>query len=386
VNVLKLVHDPRFFTEESIKERAERYGFPNNLAVELFLWDCEIAAKLQRHSDNLILKGGAAVQLHLPVEMQRGSIDIDMVTPLSEGEVEDVIRQTESSIPSLSFRRHTPSSHINTIPLVTYFGDIPSLVSDRGSNLSIKTEFLMENLQLSHTTLPKASTFALETRNIKCYTVPSLIGDKLLTLASNTIGVRNEEDVPKQIYDVNNLSEIHRLSPEDFNKITDTITQLIPIETGYRGLQTGKKEVLEDIHNSLNKYCLRGTSGADRETWRNITAFQQFYINSSQRRNQDGWSEAAWRLRFLTELVNSIFKGKEPRKAADQYSSALRKSKKLEEVKGEKIKEFRNKLLKHAEPNTPYYKELRGKSLNRVYWQIIKSYNMETVHSLIIIT
>jgi len=378
---LELVHDPRFFTEESVRERAERYGFPNNLAVELFLWDCEIAAQLQRGSDDLILKGGAAVQLHLPVEMQRGSIDIDMVTPLSEGEVEDLIRQTESRIPSLSFRRHTPSSPINKIPLVTYFGDVPSLVSDRGSNLSIKTEFLMENLQLSHTSLPKANTFALETRNIKCYTVPSLIGDKLLTLAGNTIGLRNEEDVPKQIYDVSNLSEIHPPSQGDFSRITDTITKLIPIETGYRGLQIGKKEVLEDVQNSLNKYCLLGTSGADRETWRNITAFQQFYINSSQRRNQDGWSERAWRLRFLSDLITSIHQGESPKAQAAKYSNVTKISKKLKTVQGKKIIETRRDLLNHAKPHTRFFKELRGKPLTRVFWQIIHKDNIEAVQS-----
>jgi len=50
-----LIHDASYFTEESVKMRAKQHRFPNNLAVELFLWDCEIAAQLQTQSQSLIL-------------------------------------------------------------------------------------------------------------------------------------------------------------------------------------------------------------------------------------------------------------------------------------------------------------------------------------------
>lgn len=380
---LKLIHDPKYFTEKSIKQRSERYGFPNHLTVELFLWNCEIAAQLQSHTDKLILKGGAATQLHLPVEKQRGSIDIDMITSLSEKKIEDILELTSSQISELSYKKYIPQTPTINIPLLTYFVNIPSLMSDRESNISIKTEFLLENLNLPHVTLPNPATFALETRNIKCSSLPCLIGDKYLTLARDTIGLVREEDVPKQIYDVATLSEIRELSTKDFIQIKDTISTLIPVETGYRNLQTGEEEIKKSIYSRLEDYCLLGTSYADKEIWKNIQAFQQFYVNYSQRMNQDEWSERAWRLRFLFSQVNSILEGELPQIAAKKYSKCMKIAAKMKKVRGSAILDMRKELLKHADFHIPYFKELRGKSLNRVYWQIIKMNNIESVHSTI---
>jgi len=305
----------------------------------------------------------------------------DMTGLQTEEEVSEIIYRIPSRIPEISFKKHEPISPIHNIPLITYFWKIPSLIPERTSDISIKTEFLLEDLKIPHVTLPKATTFALETKNIKCYTVPSLIGDKLLTLASNTIGVTKEGDVPKQIYDVATLSELYVLSPDDFAQIQYAMNKLIPVESGYRDLQLEEREVLSDIQTSLQRYCLLGTSGEDGETWNNITRFQQFYVNSSQRKNRDEWAEQAWRLRFLTELIGSMFEGESAQTQAIKYSSAINTSKKLSEVKGARIIESRKELLKHAKQFTPFFKQLRGKSLNRVFWQVIDRENLEDVQS-----
>jgi len=43
---MSLIHNAEYFTKEEILERARKYEFPNPLAVEIFLWDCELAAQL----------------------------------------------------------------------------------------------------------------------------------------------------------------------------------------------------------------------------------------------------------------------------------------------------------------------------------------------------
>ncbi|MBD3173326.1 hypothetical protein GF326_12750 [Candidatus Bathyarchaeota archaeon] len=377
---MELCHDSKYFTETSIKERSTKYGFPNNLPIELFLWDCEIAAQLQNHSKDLVLKGGAAVQLHLPVEMQRGSIDIDMITKLNESEIEKILQKVNSKLPEFTFKKHTPREPILNIPLVTYFGSRQSLILDRLNDISIKAEFLMEDVAIEHLVKPEATTFALDTKNIRCYSVPSLIGDKLLTLAGATIGVQKQEDVPKQIYDVSALCEVNYLSAHDFKQIFKTISTLIPIEANYRNLDLTIEGALKDIQTSLEKRCLLGTTGVDKDIWKNISSFQQFYVNFSQRKNQDEWSEKAWRLDYLSQLVFSILKGESTQKQAEKHNSAIYTSNKLAEIKGTKIKKLRTELLKHAPPDTPYYKELKGKSLRRIYWQMITSDNIEKVN------
>ena len=68
---MKLIHSEKYFKKEEILERARKYEFPNPLAVEIFLWDCELAAQYQEVCPKIMLKGGATAQLHLLLEMQR---------------------------------------------------------------------------------------------------------------------------------------------------------------------------------------------------------------------------------------------------------------------------------------------------------------------------
>jgi len=107
--------------------RARKYEFPNPLAVEIFLWDCELAAQLQDACSDVVLKGGAAAQLHLPLEKQRGSIDIDVATPLKRSDVDELVQKvSESSEGSMEFKLHQPKTPIPRLPLVTYFAKMPA--------------------------------------------------------------------------------------------------------------------------------------------------------------------------------------------------------------------------------------------------------------------
>jgi len=240
---MELIHDQAFFSEKSIRERAERYGFSDLLPVELFLWDCEVAAQLQRESGKLILKGGAAVQLHLPTEMQRGSVDVDLVGPLTERDVQEMVSRVQKRLPALGFERYTPKRPRTNIPLITYFVKTPAVVlTETRRKLEIKTEFLLEDLKLPVETVSRVETFAVEVKKLKCYSVTALLGDKLLTLAEKTIGIQNPADIPKQIYDVALLSEQYILTSRHLSEIIDVMKQLTPVESGYRNMKLSPKD------------------------------------------------------------------------------------------------------------------------------------------------
>ncbi|MFH2110591.1 MAG: nucleotidyl transferase AbiEii/AbiGii toxin family protein [Candidatus Bathyarchaeota archaeon] len=378
-----MLHDARFFNEESIKRKAAENGFSNNLAIELFLWDCEIAAQVQNLSQDLVLKGGAAVQLHLPVQMQRGSIDVDLVGNLTEDEVDDILDKVPENLPEVSFELYQPRSPVTRIPMVTYHANIPSLVVERRERgIQLKTEFLLEDLRLPSETIADAHTFALDVKNIRCYTVSSLIGDKLLTLAGTTIGVPREDDVPKQMYDVANLSMLHPLSGDEFRQIGETVEKLVPIEAGYREKQLEVSQVLEDIENSLEKYRFLGTSLVKPDTWRAVDGFQQFYVSSSQRRNRDEWSQRAWHLTFLTDLVRDTIQHRSAGQCASTYASVLEILEQLKGVSEDKVRNVKTELLKLAPPKTPGFRELKGKSLQRIFYQMVTRENIEAIQNL----
>ena len=51
------------------------------------------------------MKGGAAAQLHLPVQMQRGSIDVDIVCPHTREEIVEVLSCIHARIPTVEFEK-----------------------------------------------------------------------------------------------------------------------------------------------------------------------------------------------------------------------------------------------------------------------------------------
>jgi predicted nucleotidyltransferase component of viral defense system len=380
-----LIHRKTFFTKKSIRERAERYGFSDLLPVELFLWDCEVTAQLQRESDKLILKGGAAVQLHLPIEMQRGSVDVDLVGPLTPQDVQEIVTQVQKRLPTLGFQRYRPKRPRTKVPLITYFVKTPAIVpTETRKNLEIKTEFLLEDLKLPTETITQAETFAVKVKNLKCYSVTALLGDKLLTLAENTIGVQEPADIPKQIYDVALLSEQRILTPRQLSEIINVIKQLTPIEASYRKLKLNPEDALKDTQNTMEKYSLLDTAGADNSIKRNITNFQQFYVNESQRQPWYEWCIRALRIRFLAQLIAAVIENRATTKqTAKDYSSAVQTAQDLQKISGAQVKELRSRIMALADRDIPYFKELRGKPIHRVFWQVANQENLDAIQNMI---
>lgn len=73
----KLFHDETAFKRETFLKRMHEYGFKNMGRMELFLWDLELFLQIQKIlGDRIVLKGGAATQFYLPIEVQRTSVDI----------------------------------------------------------------------------------------------------------------------------------------------------------------------------------------------------------------------------------------------------------------------------------------------------------------------
>ena len=155
---MNFIHHAKYFTKEEILERARKYRFPNPLAVEIFLWDCELAAQLQDVCPDILLRGGAAAQLYLPLEKQRGSIDIDITTPLKKSDMVKIVQKVSKSLDDyVKFELHKPREPIPRLPLVTYFVRMPTKLDLRKKELEIKIDIFMHAcMQFSahHTTEP----------------------------------------------------------------------------------------------------------------------------------------------------------------------------------------------------------------------------------------
>lgn len=383
---MNLLHDPVYFKKNEILRRAKLFEFPNPLAVELFLWGCEITFQLQKLSDAIILKGGAAVQLHLPVEMQRGSIDVDVVARFDENEILEIISDLKKSLgDDMSFRLHEPKELIQNIPMKTFFVSVPSVLEMQNRDfLEIKIDFLMEDLDLPIIQLEKIPTFALDIEKITCFTRGVMIGDKILTLAKESVGLTLLSDYPKQIYDVEKLISHNKFSEEDVNHIIKSIKKYTILEIGYRAIDVSLSEVLTHIITTMDEYASIDTSKGEDNIKKSIDSFQQFYVSKSQRSPYFGWSIKCLKIKFLIKLIlMNVDDQLSIADLCDFFNRSIKFSKKLELIKGDIIKEYRGNLLEMAEEYIPYFKELRGKPLERVFWQVLTFNNLEKIESLL---
>lgn len=382
---MSLINDAKYFTPEEILERARKYEFPNPLAVEIFLWDCEIAAQLQDKCADMVLKGGAAAQLHLPLEKQRGSVDIDLATPLSKGDIAEIVQKISRSLEgNVKFKLHKPKKPTPKLPLVTYYAKAPSKTDSSREELEIKIDIFLKSPNLPTVVLNNVQTFAVDVQRMKCFTVGTLIGDKLLTLAEESTGMTLKADYPKQIYDIDALLEACEISKDTVGDMVESVKALTKLEASIRSMKITPTEALHDIIKTMEKYSLVDTSGGDASIKKNIDAFQQFFVNKNQRKPFYGWSSKSLKIKLLATLIGECIENK---LSESDVAKVITQSKsiaaKLNQVSGKDVIEVRKKLLNLAQTKIPYFKEMKGKTLDRVFWQIVTLETLQDIKSIL---
>jgi len=359
---MRLICDTKYFIEKEILKRAKKYEFPNPLAVEIFLWDCELAAQLQDACADIVLKGGAAAQLHLPLENQRGSIDIDVASPLTKSGAAEIVQKVSKSLEGhVKFELHKPKKPIPKLPLITYFAKTPTKLDLTRKELEIKIDVSLESPDLPSLILKNAKTFAADVKKMKCLTAGALAGDKLLTLAKGSIGMRLEADYPKQIYDVDALLEKCKISDKFVNEMLTSVKTLTQLEASYRNINISSSDALGDVIKTMDEYSLVDTTGGNSSIKKNIERFQQFFVNNNQRKPFYGWSSKSLKIRFLATLIQEHIANK---LSDTDVAKAIGQSKNIGErlykISGTDVSQVRKRLLGLAQTKIPYFKEMRG--------------------------
>ncbi len=384
---MTFINDTSFFTRDTLESRAKKFGVPNPLALELLLWDYEIAANLQGISDAIILKGGAACQLLLPTEAQRGSVDVDLISSLAKDEIEGICAQIEGKM-ATKFRPYTPEKPIHKLPLVTYFVEAPTCFPQpTRKNLEIQTEILLEKIVLPVIEVKNIETLAVDVKRMMCYPASVLLGDKILTLAKRTIGIpeKREADYPKQMYDIDMLLQYQNIrSEDDLNTTLNTIKTLTKLEAGYREIEVEPQAALGDVVNTMKEYSLIDTPSANPKIKKFVDSFQQFLVSGNQQLPKYSWSIRALKISFLSMFFAECLVGKRNLKdAADMIQCCLRMERQIKEVKGDKVPVLKNKLMGTITERIKHFKELKGKPLDRVFWQAVTPDNISKIEEIL---
>ncbi len=404
----KLFHDEVAFRRETLEERMQDYGFKNMGRMELFLWDLELFLQIQdRLGDRVVLKGGAATQFYLPKEAQRTSVDIDMLFAGTEAEIDEVLDQIETARGDgsglLHFRKHVPKNPKTTLPLFTYYTDIPSVLTAAERNVrdtdtqsqELKVEFITQGEKREYSVVSGEDIFAVHsTKKYQVLPLDSLFADKLTTIGRNTIGVQDDrmDEQVKQFYDIlmltrhcresMNPTEIWRRyktrAEEEWNERANSNGEWEVLN----GKAFSLDEVIEDVKEQLQRYG-QVDNGEDKELKKAINDFKGLYLNSEVSyapadvacgaslvrimyellAKEDGWSK-------ITEIIDT--------EALLYFPelSGMEKGKKIREVRDMMIERFGDASLIPA-------KILKGKNPQRVFWAVVTLENIDEIKAAI---
>lgn len=393
-----LFHDETAFKRETFLVRQQEYGFKNMGRLELFLWDLELFLQIQKIlGDRIVLKGGAATQFYLPVEVQRTSVDIDMLFFGSEKEINETLEKITALLGNddglFEFRKHIPKNPKTSLPLNTYYVDIPSVLSaeerraegDEVPHQELKIEFIMCNEELEHQKRTGENIFAVNS-NCEYQLLPlnTLFADKLTTLGCETIGVQNTrlDEQVKQFYDILMLSK-YCLNNLDCAVVKEKYLRRAEEEWQERLTEPyDMSTVIADVRNQLLRYGM-ADSGDDAELKKYINDFNSLYLNSKVDFSpQNVACGAAW-IRLMYELI--LFgDGWEKLQKAMSIEERLMFRDFTGKEKGQIIRKVRDGLIQEFYSYSTISPQiLKGKNIKRVFWAIVDADNILEIEKLV---
>lgn len=250
------LHFSNFLTTQHINQVKSNYGFQNSAPIEKFIMDFEAFFHIKDYIPNSIVKGGMSVPFHLPDNTARRlSVDIDIVTSMSEDQVKEAMQKVREKLDGAitigeNYKPHAPRKNLN---LLTYHPKFGSCLGGQGEVKVEITYDFTEPIQVKDVVEP-IDLFACNIDfPFKTYNIGSLIGDKITTLGFNTIGIGDDraDERPKQIYDVATLTK-HTTSEEDFEDVVDGFQKISQYEMSVFENDFTIANIIDDILGSMN--------------------------------------------------------------------------------------------------------------------------------------
>jgi hypothetical protein len=206
-----------------------------------------------------MFKGGTSILLHLP-RIRRLSIDIDIVSPAADAELDRIVQRIGETAPFIRAEENQREASAEREPLPQRRHFKFWFRSDRAPDGVAYV--LLDVVQESHCphttiTLPIRTSFVTPDREITVTlpTIDSLLGDKLTAFAPTTTGVRLRKpggdvgeimQVAKQLFDVGVLFE----HASDFAQVTRVYDRVQAQESGYRENLHSRDATLADTINA----------------------------------------------------------------------------------------------------------------------------------------
>lgn len=360
-----------YLKKEEIVSRMQKYGFPQPWLIELMVYDFEVFRHLLRFSKKFILKGGAAAQLYIPVEQQRASVDIDLIAGLTPKEIEIIFMEKLAKTGDFAgIKSYKPKNAKNTLPLVTYLIDFPSAIKE-GELMQLKVDILFEQTSsYKINNIGNRELFAVRIDDkIPCITLGSLIADKLLTLASKSIGIdkQRQDQIPKQVYDLMHL--IGSMKKNDYQDMLFSFERIAKAEMKFRGLEHKPEDIIKHIGEVLTEFA-----EADMVPGRMkklIIDFQSAYVNRNSRVGLQEWCKGTLMMKYLLKTIKlALTAGLSSRESYKMFSQCEAEVNNIKRMPVKEKRILRESLMASAQKKLRNWKALKGKSEERLFLEI----------------
>jgi hypothetical protein len=385
-----LIIPPESFSEELLTRQAQEFGYAQANTLEALIWDYELYAQLQlRSPEHCRLKGGAAVQLYVPDERQRASVDIDVLTSLSHGEMqqmlEDISNDYSAENPYLRFAPYIPDEPAAVEGLASYTTLAPSSL---GQKWRFEDGTLVEARMIKVDVHKAPSLPPGESREGVVVGIPLgyqplcvsrgyLIAEKLLTQARGTVGVPDDryQDLPKHLYDLDSLM----LTAEVVDALEDA-SNWLPKLIGEQGKQwqgnNAIERVLDDLETSLLNLAVVDYSDERQRYSSAVKRLETLYLPGGSRMKLHQWATMAARALAIVRMVKLMVSGKE-KTLQNLYPQASRLAKEIRS----RTEAFRlTRALYELLPDTlRHIRQIRGSPPERLFWILV---NLENVGEL----
>lgn len=261
---------PAVYTRGWIERQRRQLGKCDPGLLEKCVHALTLLGHLAESGLPFLFKGGTSILLHLP-DIRRLSIDIDIVSPAADAELDRTVARIGQTAPFIGCEENIRGTSTGRDPLPQRRHFQFFFNSERAP--SGRANILLDVVQEEHcpheiVKLPIRTSFLTPEREVlvQLPTIESLLGDKLTAFAPTTTGVKlrrsdgTEGDimqVAKQLFDVGVLFE----HANDFDAIARAYNGVQAQESSYRGGQYNRDASLTDSLNAclgITGYQLKG--------------------------------------------------------------------------------------------------------------------------------
>ena len=382
------------FSVNRLTKQAQEFGYAQANTLEALIWDYELYAQLQqRASGSCRLKGGAAVQLYVPAERQRASIDVDVLTTLPQREMQQLLEDISNAYgaegPYLQFEPYVP--------------DKPAAIEGLYSFTTLAPSSLGQKWQLADGTLVEARMIKVDIHETSilpdgesrdgvaagiqlgyqplCVRRGYLIVEKLLTQARGTVGVPDDryQDLPKHLYDLDSLL----LSPEVVDSLEEA-SNWLPMLIGEQGKQwqggAGVERVLDDLETSLRNLAIIDYSDERQRYGSAVQRLETLYLPGGSRMRLHQWATMAARSLAIVRSFKLRIRGEE-KTIQDLYPQADRLAREIRShTEASKLTRALYELL--PDP-LRRIRQLLGSPPERVFWLLVTWENLRELKGII---